>query len=170
MVALPGSLTFNTVITKLKAGKQVFSNTVSNPDLEAAKKACVGQDFIWIEMQHSTLTWRETQQLIKVIAEGVHPIRPCSSANIGDILKSVYERDHVRADAGLLEDDGPLIGHNLVKVLAELEKKMREAAANLFHALHRLERSGAKVIYAEKVPPHGLGCAIMDRLRRASAR
>src|SRR5687767_7121818 len=42
-----GSQTFNTVITKLKAGKQVFSNTVSEPDLEAAKKACEGQDFIW---------------------------------------------------------------------------------------------------------------------------
>src|SRR5262249_10896216 len=46
----PGSLTFNTVITKLMEGKQIFSNTVTNPDLEAAKKACVGQDFIWIEM------------------------------------------------------------------------------------------------------------------------
>src|SRR5688572_24253469 len=65
----PGSLTFNTVITKLKAGKQIFSNTLTNPDLEAAKKACEGQDFVWIEMQHSTITWRETQQLIKVIAE-----------------------------------------------------------------------------------------------------
>src|SRR5436189_4476253 len=64
-----GSQTFNTVIAKLKAGKQCFSNTLTEPDLEAAKKACEGQDFIWIEMQHSTLTWRETQQLIKVIAQ-----------------------------------------------------------------------------------------------------
>jgi len=39
MVAQPGSLTFNTVITKLNAGQQIFSNTVVNPDLEAAKKA-----------------------------------------------------------------------------------------------------------------------------------
>ncbi len=46
---------------------------------------------------------------------------------------------------------------------------LREAAANLFGALHRLEKSGAAVIYAEKVPPHGLGRAIMDRLRRAAA-
>jgi len=46
---------------------------------------------------------------------------------------------------------------------------LREAAANLFSALHRLENSGAKIIYAEKVPPHGLGRAIMDRLRRAAA-
>src|SRR4051794_23488192 len=57
MIAQPGSLTFNTVITKLKDGQQIFSNTVIHPDLEAAKKACAGQDFIWIEMQHSTLTW-----------------------------------------------------------------------------------------------------------------
>ncbi|MBI5743182.1 MAG: threonylcarbamoyl-AMP synthase [Elusimicrobia bacterium] len=46
---------------------------------------------------------------------------------------------------------------------------LREAAANLFGALHRLENSGARVIYAEQVPPHGLGRAIMDRLRRAAA-
>ena len=44
-----GSQTFNTVITKLKEGKQVFSNTIVDPDLAAAKKACEGQDFIWIE-------------------------------------------------------------------------------------------------------------------------
>ncbi|MGH7945639.1 MAG: HpcH/HpaI aldolase family protein [Opitutaceae bacterium] len=85
----PGSQTFNTVITKLKAGKQVFSNTITEPDLEAAKKAGEGQDFIWIEMQHATLTWRETQQLIKVIAEaGCIPFVRVPSANVGDIQKA----------------------------------------------------------------------------------
>lgn len=85
----PGSQTFNTVITKLKAGKQCFSNTLVEPDLEAAKKACEGQDFIWIEMQHSTLTWRETQQLIKVVAQaGCIPFVRVPSANAGDIQKA----------------------------------------------------------------------------------
>jgi excinuclease ABC subunit B len=51
--------------------------------------------------------------------------------NIKDIMKSVYEQDHVQVDAGLSEDDGPLIGHNLQKVLADMEKRMRDAAANL---------------------------------------
>ena len=37
-----GSQTFNTVITKLKEGKQIFSNTIIDPDLDAAKKACEG--------------------------------------------------------------------------------------------------------------------------------
>jgi 4-hydroxy-2-oxoheptanedioate aldolase len=84
-----GSQTFNTVITKLKAGQQIFSNTIVGPDLEAAKKACAGVDFIWIEMQHSTLTWRETQQLIKVVAEaGSIPFVRVPTANEGDIQKA----------------------------------------------------------------------------------
>ena len=56
-----------------------------------------------------------------------------------------------------------------VKVLSR-SGDLREAAANLFRALHLLENSGAGLIYAERVPPHGLGRAIMDRLKRASAR
>jgi len=84
-----GSQTFNTVITKLKEGKQVFSNTIIGPDLDAAKKACEGVDFIWIEMQHSTLTWRETQQLIKVVAEaGSIPFVRVPTANESDIQKA----------------------------------------------------------------------------------
>jgi 4-hydroxy-2-oxoheptanedioate aldolase len=84
-----GSQTFNTVITKLKEGKQVFSNTIIGPDLAIAKKACEGVDFIWIEMQHSTLTWRETQQIIKVVAEaGSIPFVRVPTANESDIQKA----------------------------------------------------------------------------------
>jgi len=88
--AAPGTVTFNTVITKLKNKQQVFCNTIMQPDLDAAKKACEGQDYIWIEMQHSTLTWREEQQLIKVIAEaGCIPFVRVPNANVGDIQKAV---------------------------------------------------------------------------------
>jgi 2-keto-3-deoxy-L-rhamnonate aldolase RhmA len=87
--AAPGTVTFNTVIPKLKAGKQCFSNTIVDPDLEACKKACVGQDFIWIEMQHSTLTWRESQNLIETVAnEGCIPFVRVPSATEGDIQKA----------------------------------------------------------------------------------
>lgn len=44
---------------------------------------------------------------------------------------------------------------------------LKEAACNLFSALHRLESSGVEIIYAEEVPEVGLGLAIMDRLRKA---
>ena len=46
---------------------------------------------------------------------------------------------------------------------------LREAAANLFAALRRLDAAGMDVIVAETVPEAGLGRAIMDRLRKAAA-
>jgi len=51
-----------------------------------------------------------------------------------------------------------------------LSKKgdLREAAANLFSAIRRLDALGLDLILAEPVPETGLGRAIMDRLRRAS--
>lgn len=47
---------------------------------------------------------------------------------------------------------------------------LREAAAALFAALHRLDALGLDAILAEPVPELGLGVAINDRLRRASQR
>jgi L-threonylcarbamoyladenylate synthase len=45
---------------------------------------------------------------------------------------------------------------------------LREAAANLFAKLRRLDEAGLDVILAEKLPETGLGLAIMDRLRKAA--
>jgi L-threonylcarbamoyladenylate synthase len=53
-----------------------------------------------------------------------------------------------------------------------LSKKgdFREAAANLFSAIRRLDALDLDLILAEAVPEAGLGRAIMDRLRRATSR
>jgi excinuclease ABC subunit B len=57
--------------------------------------------------------------------------------SIGDILNSVYERDHVLVEIGdggkgsSWSDDVISIGHNFEAVLADLETRMREAAADL---------------------------------------
>jgi L-threonylcarbamoyladenylate synthase len=52
-----------------------------------------------------------------------------------------------------------------------LSKKgdFREAAANLFSAIRRLDAAELELILAESVPEVGLGRAIMDRLRRATS-
>ena len=50
--------------------------------------------------------------------------------DIADILDSVYEQD--RVTVGTLDEDMPnLIGHNLQTYLADLEKRMKDAAGNL---------------------------------------
>lgn len=46
---------------------------------------------------------------------------------------------------------------------------LREAAANLYGAMRRLDEAGLELIVAEAVPETGLGVAIMERLRKASA-
>lgn len=58
--------------------------------------------------------------------------------------------------------DGPLLNLSPRGNLAE-------AAANLFSALRRLDRSGATGLAVMPIPEHGLGAAINDRLRRAAA-
>ena len=49
-------------------------------------------------------------------------------------------------------------------------RDFREAAANLYGAMRRLDELGLDLIVAEAVPETGLGVAIMERLRKAAAR
>jgi L-threonylcarbamoyladenylate synthase len=60
-------------------------------------------------------------------------------------------------------------GFAAIEVLSE-RACLREAAANLFAAMRRLDALELDYILAHPVPETGLGHAIMDRLRRASTR
>ena len=58
-------------------------------------------------------------------------------------------------------------GFDHTEILSE-KGDLREAAANLFSAIRRLDALNLDLILAESVPETGLGRAIMDRLRKAS--
>jgi L-threonylcarbamoyladenylate synthase len=76
-----------------------------------------------------------------------------------------------RANSGYLAFTTPSLEirerFSQVEVLSPLGN-LREAAANFYGALRRLDNSKADIIYAIRLPEEGIGLAIMDRLRRAS--
>jgi excinuclease ABC subunit B len=74
---------------------------------------------------------RREKQVEYNTANGITPESVRKS--IGDILGSVYERDHVLIETGAGTDtaDAITIGHNFENVLKDLETRMREAAADL---------------------------------------
>ena len=53
------------------------------------------------------------------------------------------------------------------EVLSE-RKDFKEAAANLYQAMHRLDKMNLNLIVAERFPDENLGKSINDRLNRAT--
>jgi excinuclease ABC subunit B len=72
---------------------------------------------------------RREKQLIFNQENGITP--ESVKKNIGDILSSVYERDHVRPDISGVTKDGQMVGANMKVHLEHLQKEMRDAAADL---------------------------------------
>jgi L-threonylcarbamoyladenylate synthase len=87
------------------------------------------------------------------------------------LVGHAQEWDGDRNRAGLLAWRSPATdGFAVVRTLSE-QHSLREAAANLFSHLRELDTAeNVDVIVAERVPPDGLGRAIMDRLSRAANR
>ncbi len=69
---------------------------------------------------------------------------------------------------GLLAFSRPLEGFARTEILSP-SSDLREAAANLYGALRRLDEAGLDLLIAEPVSETGIGAAIMDRLRKAAA-
>lgn len=97
--------------------------------------------------------------------------RHYSTLTLLEIVEESRETKEEGKRVGLLsltEPSSPC-NYDAVEVLSP-SGDLREAAANLFRALRRLDALSLDKILARPVPEHGLGRAIMDRLRRCAAR
>jgi 2-keto-3-deoxy-L-rhamnonate aldolase RhmA len=93
-VTLPAAVSaqeyFNTVKAKLEAGRQVVGGTVASADINVyCAMASAGFDFLWIEMQHSPLTYSEVAAMIRACPGPAIPFIRVPDANESDIQKAV---------------------------------------------------------------------------------
>jgi len=93
------------------------------------------------------------------------PVTPTFLTN--DIQKSI--KIFSDRKIGLLLFDREIPDEEIIhqEVLSK-SRNLKEAAANLYAALHRLDKTNLDIIIAERFPDMGLGRAINDRLERAS--
>lgn len=104
------------------------------------------------------------------IGKKAHPLSP--SQREGERCTNVLPlgEDLGGAKLGILSFYKKYHHPNLVhSEILSPKKNIDEAARNLFSAMRRLDESEAEIILAEVFPDKGLGRAINDRLKRASA-
>ncbi len=89
--AQPPSRIFNTVKQKLAAGKQVIGGSISIPDPDTyCAMANAGFDFLWIEMQHSPMSFQDVAHMIMACKGApAMPFIRVPDATEGDIQKAV---------------------------------------------------------------------------------
>lgn len=86
----PNPATFNTVKQKLAQGRQVVGGTVDTPDVDIyCAMAGAGFDFLWIEMQHSPLTYAQVGAMIRTCPGPAIPFIRVPTDSEGDIQKAV---------------------------------------------------------------------------------
>jgi len=81
---------YNSVKLKLARGEQVVGGTVSTADVDIyCAMAGAGFDFLWIEMQHSPLTYAQVATMIRACPGPALPFIRVPDGTEGDIQKAV---------------------------------------------------------------------------------
>ena len=104
---------YNTVKTKLLAGKKVFSFTQSTADPAAYCEKAKHYDYTWFEMQHSTLEYKDIEAMIAACprvaatpmirlpdAQEWHIQHAMDIGALGVIIPTVDDVDRAREGAG----------------------------------------------------------------------
>ena len=81
---------YNTAKVKIQSGKQIFGGTIQSPDANMyCAMANAGFDFLWIEMQHSPLTYGDVAKMIWACrGSAAVPFLRVPDALEGDIQKA----------------------------------------------------------------------------------
>ncbi|GBR74545.1 threonylcarbamoyladenosine synthetase translation factor SUA5 [Candidatus Termititenax aidoneus] len=155
------------------------------PELECVLDggaARVGIESTVVSLQEDGFTILRQGAITRTDLEKILPVsgRAVSGLPSPGLLKSHYspakplyfpgQKEVDKARAGLISLRGEnTAGYKLTATLSP-SGDLREAAANLFGALHKMEDAEIDCIVAEPVPETGIGLAIMDRLRKAAYR
>ena len=75
---------------------------------------------------------------------------------------------NIKIDEGLINFGKNNLRSKIVNLNLSSKGNLKEASKNLFHYLHKLDRSKCKNIAVAPIPNIGLGLTINDRLKRAS--
>jgi L-threonylcarbamoyladenylate synthase len=105
----------------------------------------------------------------KVVTQSIHGKAPGSLKSHYAPRKKLswYDATLVpQQEIGLLAFQQAPLGFSTIEILSP-SGDLKEAAANLYGALRRLDESAVTSLVVEPVPEEGIGHAIMDRLRRA---
>ena len=160
--AQPPARVYNTVKAKLAAGERVVGGTVTSADPAIyCAMANAGYDFLWIEMQHSPLTYQEVAQMIWACrgAPAIPFIR-VPDATAGDIQKAT--------DIGALGIIVPLVDttqeiRDAVKYAMYPPAGVRSLGGGQYRALwgddYRATANGNIMVVAMIESPGGVGIA-----------
>ncbi|MBX9576849.1 MAG: threonylcarbamoyl-AMP synthase [Chthoniobacterales bacterium] len=105
----------------------------------------------------------------KVMNQSIHGKAPGSLKSHYAPRKKLSWHDSLQTpskEIGLLAFSQTREGFGAIEILSS-SGDLKEAAANLYGALRRLDESDVTSLVVEPIPEEGIGCAIMDRLRRA---